>query len=144
MATVEKCVRIDAPVEDVFAYLRDPMSNVEWLPGMMEVTEVSGQGVGARFRWVYKMAGILLKGESTVLEFVPNERFVSQSKGAIASTWTWDFASENGGSRVDLAVDYTVPVLGKLAENLVARQNERELDVALANIKARVENGERS
>jgi uncharacterized membrane protein len=141
MVTVAKNVQIKAPVEAVFAYLRTPESNLEWLPGMMEIGEVSGEGVGARFRWVYKMAGIPLQGESTALEFVPNERFVTESKSGIVSTWTWDFVPKDGGTRIDLVVDYVVPipVLGKLAEALVVKQNERVLDTALENIRSRME-----
>ena len=141
MAKVEKSATIDAPLERVFAYLKDPMSNLEWLPGMMEVTKVSGEGVGARFRWVYKMAGLALEGESTALEFVPNKRFVTESKSGIVSTWNWDFAPNDGGTRIDLTVDYVVPipVLGKLAEALVVKQNERVLDTALENIRSRME-----
>jgi uncharacterized membrane protein len=141
MARVEKSVHVDAPLERVFAYLRDPMSNLEWLPGMIKVTKVSGEGVGARFRWVYRMAGIALEGESTALEFVPNERFVTESKSGILSTWTWDFASKDGGTKIDLTVDYVVPipVLGKLAEAVVVKQNERVLDTALENVRSRME-----
>jgi uncharacterized membrane protein len=142
MAKVEKSATIDAPLERVFAYLKDPMSNLEWLPGMMEVTKVSGEGVGARFRWVYKMAGLALEGESTALEFVPNKRFVTESKSGIVSTWNWDFAPNDGGTRIDLTVDYVVPipVLGKLAEAVVVKQNERVLDTALENIRSRMGN----
>ncbi|MFN2290822.1 MAG: SRPBCC family protein [Anaerolineae bacterium] len=142
MARVKKNTIIDAPLERVFAYLKDPMSNLEWLPGMMEVTKVSGEGVGARFRWVYKMAGLALEGESTALEFVPNKRFVTESKSGIVSTWNWDFAPNDGGTRIDLTVDYVVPipVLGKLAEAVVVKQNERVLDTALENIRSRMEN----
>lgn len=28
---------MQAPVQEVSAYLRDPMSNLEWLPGMVKV-----------------------------------------------------------------------------------------------------------
>jgi carbon monoxide dehydrogenase subunit G len=141
MARVVKSVHVDAPVERVFAYLQDPMSNLDWLPGMIDVTKISGDGVGARFRWVYKMAGIPLEGESTALEFVPNERFVTESKSGVVSTWTWDFVPNDGGTRINLAVDYVVPVpvLGRLAEALVVGQNERVLDTALQNIKSRME-----
>ena len=141
MQRVEKSITIDAPVEKVFAYLRDPMSNLEIMPSMVQVSQVAGEGVGAEFRWVYRMAGMNLEGKSTVLEFVPDERFVTKSQGGIESTWIWDFAPDNGGTRIDLAVEYTVPipVLGRLAESLVVRQNERELETTLANIKERVE-----
>jgi uncharacterized membrane protein len=106
------------------------------------VEKVGGEGVGARFRWTYKMAGFTLEGESVALEFIPNERIVTKSKSGIVSTWTWVFGAENGGTRIDLTVDYEVPVpvLGKLAEALVVRQNERELDKGLATIKGRFEN----
>ena len=141
MERVEKSITIDAPVEKVFAYLRDPISNLEIMPSMVQVSQVAGEGVGAEFRWVYRMAGMNLEGKSTVLEFVPDERFVTKSQGGIESTWIWDFAPDNGGTRIDLAVEYTVPipVLGRLAESLVVRQNERELETTLANIKERVE-----
>jgi hypothetical protein len=38
-------------------------------------------------------------------------------------------------------IEYTipVPVLGKIAEGLVLRQNEKEADLAMANIKAKME-----
>jgi len=42
---------------------------------------------------------------------------------------------------LNLVVEYTipVPVLGKLGERMVLRQNEREADQAMANIKAKME-----
>ncbi len=40
-----------------------------------------------------------------------------------------------------LDIEYTIPipVLGKLAEKLVLRRNEREADLAMANIKDKFE-----
>jgi hypothetical protein len=66
---------------------------------------------------------------------------VVESKGGIASTWTWMFAPEEGGTKVNLTVEYTipVPVLGKLGEALILKQNEREADTAMANLKAKLE-----
>ena len=141
MARVEKTVTINAPVEQVFAYLDDPMTNVEWLPGVMEIRDVTGKGVGRHFGWTYKMAGLRFEGESTVTEHISNERLVVEAKGGIGSTWTWSFEAHDGGTKLNLVVEHTVPVpvLGKLAEALVLRQNEREADLAMANIKAKME-----
>jgi uncharacterized protein YndB with AHSA1/START domain len=141
MARVETGITIAAPVAEVFAYLEDPNTNPEWLPGMVQVKDAVGSGVSSHFKWVYKMAGISFKGESTTTEFVRDRRLVVQSEGGIASTWTWTFEPDEGGTRVHLVVDYTVPVpvLGKLAEALVLKQNEREANLAMANIKARLE-----
>jgi uncharacterized protein YndB with AHSA1/START domain len=146
MAKVEMGIRIEAPVEKVFGYLEDPATNPEWLPGMVEVRDIARteEGVGGHFKWVYKMAGMTFEGESKTTEFVRNERMVVDSKGGIASRWTWTFAPHEGGTRLDLVVDYTVPVpvLGRLAEALVLKQNEREANLALVNIKTRMEVGE--
>ena len=141
MAKVEKSITINAPVEKVFAYIEDPMNQLEYLPSIVEVKDVTGQGVGAHYRWAYKMTGLRFEGETTMTEYVSNERIVVQTKGGIASTWSWTFTSGDGGTEVSLTVEYTipVPVLGKLGEALVLKQNEREAGTALANIKAKLE-----
>ena len=141
MAKLERSITINAPVEKVFTYIEDPMSNPEWLPSMMEVKDVVGEGAEKRFRWAYKMVGMRLEGESTTTEHVPNQRIVVQTKGGASSTWTWTFEPHDAGTKVILVVEYTIPipVLGKLAEALVVKQNERELDLAMANIKMRME-----
>ena len=141
MAKIEKSITINAPVEEVFAYVDDPMSQLEYLPSMVEVKDVTGQGVGAHFRWTFKMAGLRFEGETTMTEYTPNERMVVQSKGGIVSTWNWTFTPEDGGTKINLTLEYTipVPVLGKLGEALILKQNEREADQAMANIKAKLE-----
>ena len=143
MATVERSVGINAPVEEVFAYVSDPMSQLEWMPSMGEVTEVNltEQGVGSTYRWKYKIAGMIFQGDNETLEFVPNKRVVARSKGGIDSTWTWTYEPQDGGTKLSVHTEYTipVPVLGKLAEALVLGQSEREADLAMANIKAKME-----
>jgi hypothetical protein len=66
---------------------------------------------------------------------------VEQSKGGIVSTWTYSFEPHDGGTKMELVIEYTipVPVLGKLAEKLVLRRNEREADLAMENIKDKME-----
>jgi len=141
MAKVERSITINAPVEKVFDYLDDPMTQLEWVPSSIEVKDVSGSGVGKHFKWTYKMAGILLKGETTTIEYIPNERIVTQSKGGATSTWTLNFETHDGGTILNLTIEYTipVPVLGKLAEKIVLKRNEREADLAMANIKEKME-----
>ena len=141
MTTINSSININAPVEEVFAYLSDPMNIPEWMVGMTEVMDVTGSGVGEQYHWKYKMAGVPLRGESTISEHVPNERRVAESKGGITSTFTFTFAPHEGGTKLDVDVDYTIPipVLGKLAEKLVLKWNEREMEVSNQNIKERME-----
>jgi len=141
MAKVEQSITIKAPVEKVFSYLCDPMNQLEWLPSMTDVRDITGEGVGQKFGWTYKMMGVSFKGETEVVESVGSERRVIKSTGGIQSTWTWTTKSENGKTVVNLTVEYTipVPVLGKVAERMVLRQNEREAALAMTNIKERLE-----
>jgi uncharacterized protein YndB with AHSA1/START domain len=137
METIQKSIDINGSVDRVFAYVDDPDTSTQWLPSMVEVRDISGSGAGQRHAWTYKMAGFSLDGESTTVEYVPNERRVVKSKGGVESLWTFIFTPHEGGTKLDLTVEYTVPlpVLGKLAEKLVVRRNEREVSLAAQNIK---------
>lgn len=141
MAKVERSIIINAPVEKVFSYISDPNSELESMPSITDIRDITGQGVGQRWGWSYKMAGVSLKGESEVMEHIPNQRLVHKSTGGIVSTWTYTFNPEDSGTRLTVVVEYTipVPVLGKVGERLVLKRTEREADLAMTNIKERLE-----
>lgn len=141
MPTIKKSIHIDAPLKKVFAYVTEPMNSLEWMVSLTEARNVTGSGVGQKWGWEYTMVGIPFQGESTVVESVPDRRHVLTSKGGITSKFTWDFEAEPTGTQLDLQVDYSIPgkVLGRLAERLVLRRNERESALNLQNIKEHVE-----
>ena len=142
MAKMHKTITINAPVEKVFGYVNQPTNLPEIWPSMVEAKDVQRLPNGGNsFRWVYKMAGMSFEGTSEDTEHIPNQRVVNMTKGGIESTMTWEFQPEADGTRVDVEVDYTVPIplLGKLAEALIIKQNEREFDSLLANLKAKME-----
>ncbi len=142
MAKVEKTITISAPVEKVFGYIDGASNLPEIWPSLVEVTDVQLLSNGGRSnRFVYKMAGIRLKGTSEDIEYIPNQRIVSRTKGGAESTQTWLFQPEAGGTKVTFKVEYTVPipVLGKLAEAIIVKMNDREGDLILANLKTRME-----
>jgi hypothetical protein len=104
---------------------------------MMEVHNVTGEGVGVHHEWTYEMIGLPLRGESTTVAHVPNERRVVRTKGGTESLWTFVVERTETGAHLDLTVEYNVPVpvLGKLATKLVVRRNAREIHLAIQNIK---------
>jgi len=135
METIEKSIIINAPAEKIFEYIDDPLNDPEWMIGMMEVHEVEGlPGVGRHFHWTFKMVGIPLK-------HVPNRRTVTESQGAVSSTWAADLEPEGDGTKLTMKVEYTIPipVLGKLAEHLISKQNQRNLESSMENIKHMLE-----
>jgi len=141
MSKINNSINISAPVEKVFAYVTDAMNTLEWFVGMTEVTDVTGSGADQRSRWTYTMIGIPFHGESKFTEYVPNQRTVSKQEGGITSIITYTFAPHEGGTKLGMDIDYTipVPVLGKLAEKLVFKRNQREAAMSMQNIKERLE-----
>lgn len=59
----------------------------------------------------------------------------------MTSTIAFTFAPHEGGTKLDFEVDCTipVPVLGKLAEKLVIKRNQREAQLSMENVKERME-----
>ena len=141
--TVEKAITINAPVEKVFAYISDPANLPEIWPSLVEVKAVKQlpEGVGSTYRWVYKMAGMKFEGTSETKEYVTNERLVIKDKGGIESTRTTLFKPKDDGMEYTTLVEYTIPIplVGKLAEAFIVKQNENEADVFLSNLKAMME-----
>ena len=142
MATVKKSITINAPTEKVFEYIIEPANLLEIWPSMIEAKDIQPlPNGGNKFRWVYKMAGIRFEGTSEITEFVPNQRTVSITKGGVESEIIWEFQSEGEATKVTMKADYTVPIplIGKLAEAFIVKQNDNEGDTILANLKARME-----
>lgn len=144
MAIVKKSIQINESAEKVYNYLSDHNNEPEWMPGMIEVNLMSGdsKNVGDTYKWKYKMAGMILKGETTVKEMVPNRKIVTESNAGIKNTFTFNLEPNEEGTMLGLNIDYTipVPVLGKIAEKIVLGKNEREADLAIENIKIHLEN----
>jgi uncharacterized membrane protein len=137
MVKAEGNIIINEPVEKVFGLLIDTEKAPDWLPLMMEVSDIQGKGVGKKFKWTYKFIGIKFEGMSEVVEEVPNKKVVTTSKAGIESVWTFDLNQDGTGTKVDLLVEYTipVPVLGKFAESFVVKQGTHDIKHALENLK---------
>ena len=142
MIKVKGSILINAPVEKVFAFMDDPCNLPEIWPSMIE-TRVKGPSPagGQDFEWEYKMAGLRIKGESEVIERIPDRKVVTHSKKGIETTFVWSYEPEDGGTRLTVEAEYNIPIplVGKLAENVIVKQNEREADILLENLKTRME-----
>jgi uncharacterized membrane protein len=142
MVKMTKSVTINAPVAKVFAFMGQPTNLPEIWPSMAEIKNVQPSPVGGyNWGWVYKMAGVRFDGASETTEFISNQRVVTKSTKGIESKFVWMYEPKDSGTKVTVEVEYTVPIplLGKLAEAFIVKQNEREADVMLANLKSRME-----
>jgi len=142
MAKVYKTITINAPVEEVFNYISNQSNLLEIWPSLIEnkVIERLPNG-GAKTQYVYKMAGMRFEGISIDTEYVPNKRTVSKTQGGVGSEITWELQPEGEATKVVFSGEYTIPVplLGKLAEAFIVKQNDNEAEIILENLKARME-----
>lgn len=143
MATLKKTISINAPVEQVYGYMAEPTHLPEIWPSMEEVKNVKKTPDGAvdSYDWKYKMAGMHFEGSTQVKEYITNQRTVAKNEKGIPSTFVWTYQPEGNATKLTVEVEYTIPVplLGKLAETFIVKQNEHEAETMLANLKARME-----
>lgn len=133
---------IQAPAERVFQYLDDKTHFPEFWPSMIEVSDIRDLPNGGKhFHWVYKMAGLRFEGDTDDIEYVPNKKIVGRAEKGIESTITWKLDEHGGETELTFEANYNVPVplVGKLAENILARINDNEAVALLANLKATLE-----
>jgi len=69
------------------------------------------------------------------------ERFVMRTQGGIPSVWAWTMIDAENSVILDLQIDYMLPatVLGNIAANILRRQGRKEAQLALMNLKKRLE-----
>ena len=141
MVKISKSTTIDAPVDKVFNYLSNPKNMLEWHPNITKVRNIAGKGESLQWSWDYKMMGISLTGKAQIVASITCTELRVESTGEIESNWTFGFKPEGGGTRLDFEIDYTVPisVLDSVGESIAVRRNERMTEMALANIKERME-----
>lgn len=140
MARVEKEVTVVAPIEQVCTYISEPANVPEFWPSVLEIKNVKPlPNGGYSGQWLYKMAGVTFEGRGTYTEVVPNQWLVIETRGGIKSRITWTFRSRGEVTRITLTIEYIIPIplLGKLAEAIIARMNDQEADLVMANLRAR-------
>jgi len=141
----ERSVHIDAPVEKVFDYVKDPHHffeafDEEWRRHMA-LTEVNltPDGVGSTVRIMGRM--FLLFHMEWVLtreEYVPNERIVDRASAG--GVWTYTFEPDATGTTLSMAFGWSskVPLVGEVVDR-VSWDGDRDLDLMLANLKKAIE-----
>lgn len=139
MTRLTKSIMIDAPVGDVFDFMKDPAK----LQGAMPHTEVrdvkqTPGGVGTTAEWEGRFLGVHVTGNIEYTEIVPNERLVlTSSKGFVFS-----FGVEPAGGRTRLTLaEEDVPSnwVESAFDAAAMKLTENHLASWLAGIKAGAE-----
>jgi len=95
---------IDAPVETVFEYFKDPDLTRDAARYDLGEVKKTKDGVGTYSSWTWKVAGMRLEGFEVLTEVVPNKHITERSSMA-QMRWDYDFEPEGGGTRVTMTAD---------------------------------------
>jgi len=143
MRMIHRTIDIRAPVARVWAFLNQPNNLPGVWPHLVAVSNIFPREAGTYdFDWVYKMGGVHRRGRALVEQARPGEYVRYRNEGGIPSTFVWSYQTTTAGNtRLTVDVAYTIPtpVIGKLAEKLVAKGNERDLDALLENTRTHLE-----
>jgi len=143
MPSATASVHIEASPEECFAYLRDPDNHVGVVPGLGEIDAEPLDGGGHEGSFVYTVAGVELDLSFQDLELDPPHERVFEVTGPMEGVATYEFEAENSGTRFTLTNSYDLPgpdVLGSLAEPLVKRYLQSDVESWAENAKVAVEN----
>ncbi len=134
-------IYIEAPVEKVFDWFKDPRNWAALNPDAArrdELTDVhvTPEGLGTFHVWVLKpLPGVRYECFGVFTEFVPNKRIVDKWSLALEGSETYTFDAERSGTRLTIQVHpqsfWRLWPLDKLVARVQGRENER----ALAKLK---------
>ncbi len=146
MIKIEKSIVVDAPIEQVFAYVVDPARQTEYMPGTDEVKDIQRLPDGRRtYTNVSKLLGLHLDFKCEQTEVVPNERIVEKTQGAgFDGTWTERFERlEDGKTRVSIVGETTIHAgpLSKFGEGFFEKYMNHSVEMSAEAAKAHIEAG---
>lgn len=121
-ASAEKVV--DAPIEEVFAYVDDYTNTTKYMHGLKRWEPAGDQthDVGARFALSMEAGPKTWDSVVEISERVENETIAWEPIDGFKQSGLWTFERQGEGTRVRLAVDFTFP--GGLAGKAVAKVAE--------------------
>jgi uncharacterized protein YndB with AHSA1/START domain len=144
MITLTKDITIAAPPEAAFDVIDDAARLPEIWHNLSNIRDIQTLPNGGNsFHFDYTMAGIRIEGLSTDLEHDRPHRIVNRTTGGLTSTLTWTFEPSPDGNKTHLTVEaryeIPIPLVGKLAEIIVAKVNEADIVYVLNYLKLKLE-----
>jgi uncharacterized protein YndB with AHSA1/START domain len=122
MGAVQRDIVINAPPEKVFAYIADLTRHPEWAQHKIEIRQTSQGEVKVGSTFTSGHIGKPPRDIVTIVELVPNSRFVLEAKGHEGhDRWTFHVQPDGDGTRLTKSFEnLSLPLLMKVAAPAVA------------------------
>lgn len=138
MVRFETTVTIDRPVQEVFAFVRDPETLPQWQAGVVAV-ETEQQGplqAGSKLTEIRKFLGRELRSTLQITALDENRTLnLKVLEGPIPFSVNQDFEALGGSTKVTVVGEGEPGGLFKLAEPIVGKAAERQLKADFETLK---------
>ena len=138
MAHYRAALETQRPREDVFAYLSDFSTTVEWDPGVLRAERLNGAGVdeGSEFRLVAEFLGRKTSLTYQIVEYDPPHAVTFLGENStVVSRDRITFEPTPSGTRISYDADLALKGLLRIADPLLRLVFSRVGDRALGGLK---------
>ncbi len=142
MATLEAKITINCPIEEIFEFVTDVNNAAKWQSGIIEAKSTSNgaTGVGSTYQYIVQVMGRKIETEGEVTAYEPHSRYAWKStKGPFPLSGGTVFDATTEGVRVTDTVVAEPGGFFKLAEGLLMKQQQSQMEEDLANLKQLME-----
>jgi len=131
MPSAQRSILIDRPPDAVFASFADGATAPQWRSGVLDVSHVSGQGVGSVWRQGVKgPGGRRIAADYEITAYEPSQRLGFRAiAGPVRPTGEYVLAPEGSGTRLTFSLDARI---GGLQGLLMGRMVQSTMDAEMA------------
>ena len=135
-------LKVNRPVEKVFAWLTDPNNQGKFDKSSlkMEALTPGPWQTGTQFRELRDLGGRKTEVLSEIADLEPNRRFVIRSKTGPIWLGTWTFGPEGAGTRLHWTGELTMSGFARLLEPLIGKQMRSQITQQFAQLPHLIEN----
>jgi uncharacterized protein YndB with AHSA1/START domain len=135
--TFETDVRIDRPIEDVFAYVSDPLNFPRWNSAVQAVRKTSaGQNGVASYTMERALQGGRAVNELEILASAPPREFaIRTTTGPTPFLYRYQLSGANGETVMKLDAEVELPGAAAFLPQLAGRLVKKGVDDNLATLK---------
>jgi hypothetical protein len=134
-------IRVDRPVEKVFAWLTEATNQGKFDKGslQMEVLTPGPWRAGTQFRELRDLGGRTVEVLSEVAELEPNRRFVIRSRTGPGWLGVWEFQPEGTGTRLRWKGELTLKGFARIIEPIIGRKIRQTINTQFARLPTLIE-----
>jgi uncharacterized protein YndB with AHSA1/START domain len=142
MSSMKRSIYIEAPVEKVFDFFKDPRNMPETGPMYFAIKDVklTEEGVGTYYGWASKTPGLRMEGFNVYTEVIPNQRITDKCSASMAGDSTYSFKPEGSGMQLTIESHprsfWGIPPLRELTDLVKGMAAERLLSAVKAQMEA--------